>query len=286
MIKFFKYFIQAVFIYLFFLIGKILGLNLSRKIFSFIFNKIGPLIKSNSNIRENLSNFSKNISDTEVELIKSKMWSNYGKTFIEYIFLNKFKKNNSHIKIKGEEKLNEIRQNEKPVIFVSGHFANFELMSMEIFKKKLKLATIYRPLNNYFLNFFMEYLRKKFICKNQIKKGVSGVREAIEYIQNNYSIALMIDQRVTEGEKIKFFNKISFTTTLPAQLALKYDLPIFPIFIERKENDSFEMEIYKPINSSEYKDKFEVSKKLNEILEDMIKRNPSQWIWTHKRWKL
>ena len=92
MIKFFKYFIQAVFIYLFFLIGKILGLNLSRKIFSFIFNKIGPLIKSNSNIRENLSNFSKNISDTEVELIKSKMWSNYGKTFIEYIFLNKFKK--------------------------------------------------------------------------------------------------------------------------------------------------------------------------------------------------
>ena len=214
------------------------------------------------------------------------MWSNYGKTFIEYIYLGSFKKKSNHIIIKNRGVMDEIAKKNKPVIFISGHFANYELMSMELTKTNTKLATIYRPLNNMFLNPFMEYLRKKFICKNQIKKGRSGVKNAIEYIQSNHSIALMIDQRVTEGEKIKFFNKISFTTTLPAQLALKYDLPIFPIFIERKNNDLFEMEIYKPIKSSEYKDKFEISKKLNEILEDMIKRNPSQWIWTHKRWKL
>ncbi len=286
MIKVLKYFTQAIFIYVFFLLGKLIGLNLSRKIFSFVFRNIGPLIKSSESVKNNLLKFSKDISDTEIKLIKSQMWSNYGKTFIEYIFLNKFKDDNLHIKIKGENILNEIKQSGKPVIFVSGHFANFELMSMEISKKKLKLATIYRPLNNYFLNPFMEYLRKKFVCKNQIKKGLSGVKDAIEYIQNNHSIALMIDQRVTEGEKLKFFNEIAFTTTLPAQLSLKYNLPIFPIYIERKENDFFEMEIYEPIDSSKYKDKNEISKKLNEILEGMIKRNPGQWIWTHKRWKL
>ena len=133
----------------------------------------------------------------------------------------------------------------KPVIFVSGHFANYELMSMEITKKDIKLATIYRPLNNYFINPLMEFLRKRYVCKNQIKKGVKGVREAIEYLNKQYSIALMIDQRVSEGEKINFFNKPAFTTTLPAQLALKYDLSIIPVYIERINDNYFKIEFLK-----------------------------------------
>ena len=99
------------------------------------------------------------------------MWKNYGKTFIEYIFLDFFKKNDSHIIIEGMSNLEEVIKQKKPVIFISGHFANYELMSMEIVKKNIKLATIYRPLNNYFLNPLMEYLRRKYVCKNQIKKG-------------------------------------------------------------------------------------------------------------------
>ena len=85
-----------------------------------------------------------------------------------YIQINLGK--NTHITFKGEENLAEIVEKKKPVIFISGHFANFELMSMEITKKNIPLATIYRPLNNLFLNPFMEYLRKKYVCENQIKK--------------------------------------------------------------------------------------------------------------------
>ena len=136
------------------------------------------------------------------------MWKNYGKTFIEYIYLNQLRKNNSHINLIGEENLSLILKDKKPVIFVSGHFANFELMSMEITKRDIKLATIYRPLNNIFLNPFMEYLRKTFVCKNQIKKGINGVRDAINFIKNDHSIALMIDQRVSEGDKINFLTKM------------------------------------------------------------------------------
>ena len=106
-------------------------------------------------------------------------------------------------------------------------------MSMEITKKNINLATIYRPLNNYFLNPFMEYLRKKYVCQNQIKKGINGVRDTINYLKKNHSIALMIDQRVSEGEKVEFFKKPALTTTLPAQLALKFNLSIVPVFIER-----------------------------------------------------
>ena len=212
------------------------------------------------------------------------MWKNYGKTFIEYIFLDKFKKSSTHIKIEGIRHLDKIVEKDIPVIFVSGHFANFELMSMEITKKKIKLATIYRPLNNYFLNPFMEYLRKKYVCKNQIKKGINGVRDAINFVKKNYSIALMIDQRVSEGEKVDFFDKPALTTTLPAQLSLKFNLPIIPVFIER-ENSIFKLKFYDEIVPSNFNNKIELTKKLNEILEQMIIKNPNEWIWTHNRWK-
>ena len=205
MIKSFNYLIQALFIYLFFFIGKLIGLNLSRRFFAIVFSTLGPRFKSNSIIEKNLLNFKEDITYKEKKDIVTNMWENYGKTFIEYIFLNILRKNNSHISISGENILNEIIKKNKSVIFVSGHFANFELMSMEITKRNINLATIYRPLNNFFLNPLMEFLRRKYVCKNQIRKGFSGVRESIEYINKGYSIALMIDQRVSEGEKICFF---------------------------------------------------------------------------------
>ena len=285
MIKPVKYFFEAFFVYLFFLVAKLIGLSLSRKFFSFIFKKIGPIIRSNNIIDKNLLKFSNELSNKEKKEIKSNMWSNYGMTFIEYIFLNNFKKGQSHIDIEGENILRKISLDNKPVIFISGHFANFELMSMEITKKKINLATIYRPLNNFFLNPFMEHVRKKYVCKNQIKKGRRGVKESVEYIKNNHSIALMVDQRVSEGEQIKFFDKEALTTTLPAQLALKYKLDIVPIFIERTNNNLFKMKVYEPIKPSSFKDTSQVSEKLNKIIENMIIKNPNQWIWTHDRWK-
>ena len=285
MIRIINYFFQSFFIYIFFLIGRILGISLSRKIFSSLFKKIGPIFKSKKVINKNLNIFSLKVPEINRKKIISDMWANYGKTFIEYIFLNQLRKNKSQITILGEENLRKIIEQKKPVIFVSGHFANFELMSMEITKRNIKLATIYRPLNNLFLNPFMEFLREKYVCKNQIKKGIKGVRNAIEYLKKGYSIALMIDQRVSEGEKINFFDQDALTTTLPAQLSIKFDLVIMPVFIQREINDNFTIEFHKPINNKNFKNKIELTKELNNILEKMIKKNPSQWIWTHNRWK-
>ena len=285
MTKNFNYFFQAVVIYFLYVLGLILGKTLSKKIFSSIFSTIGPYFKSKKIINENLSIFKDNLSDRERDTIVSNMWKNYGKTFIEYIYLGFYRKNNSHVVIEGEEILRDIIKKNKPVIFISGHFSNFELMSMEISKKNIKLATIYRPLNNFFLNPLMEFLRRKYVCKNQIRKGFSGVRESIEYINKGYSIALMIDQRVSEGEKINFFGKPALTTTLPAQLSLKFGLPIIPVFIERLNDKRFKIKFFDKIDCNDFSNKIEISTKLNQVLEKMIEKNPNEWIWTHNRWK-
>ena len=281
-----NYFLQAVIIYFLFFIGRLIGLNLSRKFFALLFSSVGPYIKSKKIINRNLNIYNENLSSSDKKKIIKNMWKNYGKTFIEYIFLNKFRKNSSHINLIGEENLLQVSQNQKPVIFISGHFANFELMSMEITKHNISLATIYRPLNNIFLNPFMEYLRKKYVCKNQIKKGLSGVKQAMEYINKNYSIALMIDQRVGESERFNLFGKQAHTTTLPAQLSIKFNLDIVPVFIKRELNDQFLIEFKEKISPKIYKNnKKELTEKLNQVLEQMIRDNPDQWIWTHDRWK-
>ena len=285
MIKIINYFFQSIFIYLFFLLGRILGINLSRKLFSSLFIIVGPFFKSKKITENNLNIFLGKNSSVNKKKIINDMWKNYGKTFIEYIFLDYFRNKKSHISLEGKEHLSQIIKKDKPVIFISGHLANFELMSMEITKQNIPLATIYRPLNNFFLNPFMEYLRRRYVCSNQIKKGIKGVRESIEYIKKKHCIALMIDQRVSEGEKVIFFDKPALTTTLPAQLSIKFDLEVIPVFIERDKDNKFKIEFQKAINPKNFKNKFELTRELNVVLEKMITRNPGQWIWTHNRWK-
>ena len=287
--KILKYFIESIFIYTFFLFIKIIGLKQSRKIFSLLFRVIGPLIRSKKIIKENLKIAFPNIEKKDQDIIIKKMWSNYAMTFVEYIFLKRFNKESYHINIKNEKILDEILKKDKPVIFISGHFANFELMSMEIVKKGIKLSTIYRPLNNLFLNPFMEYFRRKYVCKNQIKKGVAGIRHTFNFLKQNYSVALMVDQRVSEGEKVSFFKKKALTTTLPAQLSIKFKCDIIPVCITRQDDGNFLLEFFEKleINKEDKSEKniLEITEKLNSIIEKMIINNPGDWIWTHNRWK-
>ena len=215
------------------------------------------------------------------------MWGNYGRILAEYPFLKNFKNNTfkKYIEIEGLNYLDEIKKNNKKVVFISGHFNNFELMAMYLENSGLDIAAIYRPLNNIFLNGIMEKIRLNHICKKQIKKGKSGTRELLQLFKDGYSIALMIDQRVSEGVKSKLFNRSALTTTIPAQLVKKYSVDVVPVYIERKSGIYFKMHINKPIFFDENKSLEEITDKLNKILEEMILKNPDQWIWSHDRWK-
>jgi len=282
-----KYFFQFLFILIFFLIFKIIGLKNSSALGGKLFKIIGPFFRYSDLIHKNIKKAFPNISQDKIIKITNEMWNNYGRIFAEYMFIKKFRQNRSkkNIIIEGQEILNKIRDKGTPVVFVSGHFSNFELMAMQIEKSGINLSTIYRPLNNFFLNHLMEKIRKNFICKKQIKKGMGGMRELIKLHKKNYSTALMIDQRVTEGIKSIFFNHEAFTTTIPAQLVKKFGVSIVPIYIERFEEIKFKMIVYEPIYFTKDSSVKIITDKLNKILEKMILKKPEQWIWSHNRWK-
>ena len=285
--KIIKYFVEFLFIIILFFIFKLLGLKLASKFGSIIGGLLGPFFRSKKKIIQNIRKALPNEDEKNVEIIINKMWKNYGRILSEYIFIKKFRNsiNENFITIEGEEILTEIKNKQEQVVFVSGHFNNFELMAMQLEKSGINLAAIYRPLNNIFLNKIMERIRKKYICKKQIKKGKSGTRELLESFKKNYSVALMLDQRVSEGIKSNFFGQPALTTTIPAQLVKKFRCKIVPVYIERINEVFFKIKISKPIFYNENTSIEEITLDLNKWLEKMILANPDQWIWSHDRWK-
>ena len=285
--KHIKYFLQFLFISCLLILFMIIGLKFSRIIASKLFSTLGPFFRSKKIIEQNIS-FAFHESDKEFKkVIISNMWKSYGKILAEYVFMKYFRKIKSEkfLKIKGQEILEEIKHSKEPVIFVSGHFDNFELMAMHIEKSGVDLAAIYRPLNNNFLSPMMENIRKKYICRKQIKKGISGTKEILKYFKSGPSIALMIDQRVSQGIKSLLFRNEALTTTIPAQFVKRFNCKVVPIYIERKNNENFMLEIMQPINFDNGETIENITLKLNQLLEKMIIRNPYQWIWSHNRWK-
>ena len=280
------YFLEFILIKILFFFFQLIGYRLSSNLGFFIGRFVGPIFRSKKKIIQNLKKA--NIKHSESpSLIASNVLGNYGRIFAEYVYLKKFRNNElkKYISIDGLEHLENLKKNNKRAVFISGHFNNFELMAMEIEKAGIDLAAIYRPLNNVFLNKTMEQIRKEYICKNQIKKGRAGSREIIKKLSEGKSIALMIDQRVREGEKVKFFDNLATTTTIPAQLAKKYNCELVPIYIERKESNYFKIYISKPIKVGKTKSIQQITEFLNQVLEKMILKNVDQWIWTHDRWK-
>ena len=285
--KYIKYFLQFLFVIIFFSLFKIIGPKISSNIGGKLFEIIGPFFRSKKIIKKNLQLAMPNVDIKKINQISKLMWNNYGRVFAEYMFIKDFRINKlgSNIQVEGKEILDNLKKNNKSAVFISGHFANFELMAMFLEKNGLNLCAVYRPLNNIFINQIMEKIRKKYICKNQVKKGIGGMKKLINLTKQNFSIALMIDQRVSEGIKSKFFNKEAYTTTIPGQLVKKFNMPIIPVHIERFEDVNFKIKIYNPMYFDSESSVESITNNLNKTLENMIRINPEQWIWSHNRWK-
>ena len=281
-----RYFIEYILIIVLFSLFKLLGYRIASELGYSLGKTFGPFFRSKKIIKDNLLKFDSSLTPEKISKISKEMWGNYGRILSEYPYISNFRKGDldKYITFENFEKLEEIKKSQ-PVVFVSAHFSNFELMAMAIEKAGVNLSAIYRPLNNKMVNSIMEPLRKKYICKNQIKKGINGVRESLKFFKQGVSIAIMIDQRVSEGEKINFFNHPAHTTTIPAQFVKKFGCKIQPVHIERYDKINFKITFDDQILIRENSDENSISLELNKWLEKKIRKNPAQWIWSHDRWK-
>ena len=290
--KIIRYFLEFAIVIIFFLIFKIIGLKLSSDLGEIIGKYFGPLFRKKTIAKKNILIAFPDLNENSINEMIERMWKNIGRIFGEYIHINKFSiMDLKKIKIGFANKNNFeiLKKNNKPIVFFSGHFANFELMAKCLQELGFNIGAIYRPLNNIFLNPIMEFIRKKYICPIQIEKGSNGTKKLIKHISTNSPLALMIDQRLSSSIRVPFFNQPASTTTTPAQLAIKYDALLIPVFLKRLEKTNFEFFIEEPLiinRTNDYdKDIFNITQSMNKKIEEFIKRDPAHWLWSHDRWK-
>jgi len=275
-----------------FIFFKLIGRKLSSDLGCKIAKNLGFKFKSKERTIANIRRAFPTLDTLNEQKYLEEMWCNIGRTFSEYVYLKNFREDSGHIILEGMEILDQIKSTKKPTVFISGHFSNFELMAMELDRNNLNIAAIYRPLNNIFLNPLMEFWRKKYICNFQIPKKIpgkegNGTKALLKAVHNKNNIAVMVDQAITQGTKINFFNEPAFTTSIPSQLALKYNYQIVPISIKRLDKYYFKMKILNPIPIDPNNDNEQtIGVKINQEMEKIILANPGQWIWTHNRWKV
>ena len=290
--KIVRYFLEFILVIFFFLVFKIIGLKLSSDLGEIIGKYFGPLFRKRTIAKKNILIAFPNFNEKSINEMIDRMWKNIGRIFGEYIHINKFSIiDNSKKKIvfTNRNDVEILKKNNKPIVFFSGHFANFELMAKCLQELGFNIGAIYRPLNNIFLNPIMEFIRKKYICPIQIEKGSNGTKKLIKHISTNNPLALMIDQRLSSSIRVPFFNQPATTTTTPAQLAIKYDALLVPVFLKRLEKTNFEFFIEEPLiinRTNDYdKDIFNITQGMNKKIEEFIKRDPAHWLWSHDRWK-
>jgi len=273
------------FLLFFYVFCKLLRIDKSSKSIGFVAEKIGPLLGISKRADKNLKKAFQNLNFEERKRIIEKMWNNLGRTSAEFFNIKTLIKDEDRIKIKGKNVIEKYKN--QGVIYVSGHLANWEIIPIAIMRKDKKVAAVFRESNNFLFNNWM-IKQRKLITKNQFPKGISGTKEILNFLKNKGSVAMLVDQKLSNGVKAKFFKMNAMTASVPATLALKYRYPIVPLNVRRIKNVTFEIEFFPSIEINESgnleEDILNFTNKINQFLEEKIIEKPEEWFWLHNRW--
>lgn len=260
----------------------IIGFKNSSRLGGFIFKNLGKYTSYYKIIKKNMSLIITDKKIIETQAIKN--LEQIGKTFFEFFLIKKLKYQIS--KVHNEDILMKIKSENKSYFFVSAHYGNWEITRNYLVNYGFKLHTVYRHANNKYIDKEIQDIRK-LSGAYFYKKGKESAKNMINAIKNNQHIAILIDQKDSSGDDIKFFNLDAKTNTGFASLALKYKKNICPIRSIRKSDGTFEIIIEPPLMYDNFsqKTKTEVTELIyKNHIEEWIRNDPSQWLWAHKRW--
>ena len=268
----------------------LLPLPIASCIGGMIASTLGPLLPINARARNNLRLALPDLSHTESRRIQKKMWENLGRVVAEYPHLKKYRAcpNSKYIETVGDSHLSLIKNQPTGALMFTGHIGNWEVSGIPIIQYGIPIAFVYRAPNNYYVDYILRRARSKSITSNGIPKGILGARKIVEQVKSNGYTAMLVDQKMNDGVSIPFFGSEAMTAPALAQLAIKYDLPIFPVRVERVKGCHLRITIYPKLEITKTgnieQDIIYTMTKVNLILEEWIRERPGEWLWIHNRW--
>jgi KDO2-lipid IV(A) lauroyltransferase len=269
---------------------RLLGIDAASAVGGWIGRNIFYRTRITNHGRDNLRNAYPTMAEPEIEAVLLEMWDNLGRTVAEYAHLEKlrFTGNDPRIEIVNMETAVHVLESGKGILFVSGHFGNWEVMPIAATERGIEGGLVYRPLNNPYVDRWMARQRRKNGPSDQISKGAQGTKRIFTLLRGGKSILMLVDQKTSEGVPAPFFGRMAMTTPAPAALALKLGATILPVTNERLSGARFRMTVHEPIifeSSGDHdRDVLALTSRINAAIEARVRYRPSQWLWIHRRW--
>lgn len=285
-----KHYLEYIIFFLVTRLLRLLPIDKSAGLCSFLARKIGPLIGVTKTARRNLKNiYGDNIN---IDQTIDDLWDNFGRYIGEFPFINALSDEEltQRITFTGLENIEGFKQNNQPFMLFLGHQANWDIAIRKINTLYPKFGIVYRKANNPLVDKEILSERNNSSDVIMIAKGTAGAKNLVRAIKSKMSIAMLVDQKMNDGIEVPFFGKPAMTAPAIARLALQYNYPIVPCQIIRKKRSShFELRLHKPLKIEKtgdmQKDCFNIMKTINLTLEQWIRQHPGQWFWFHNRWK-
>ncbi len=274
-----RFILEAIPAWIFYFLFRLIPVDLASFMCGKIMEFIGPRLRAAKTAEKNLKLCFPDKTEEELKDIKTGMWNNLGRIIGEApsIVHMSTKEFNKRVKIS-----KDFEKFKKPGIYISGHLGNFELAAKISIEQKHNINLVYRPANNKYINLLIKTLRARD-GNRLIPKGRAGLIQILNALNDGQSIGMLVDQRMNDGIDSQFFGMNAKTTSLPAKLAIKYNVPIYISFMKREKACSFTV-YFKKMNCKPTDDPNVITQQINNILESWIRENPQQWFWVHRRW--
>lgn len=250
-----------------------------------ILSAIGPRMGISRVARQNILRAFPEKTDDWRENVLRGMWENLGRVIGEYPHLRRLARD---VEMVNAHYLTDTAAARTPAIFFSGHTANWEISGIAAKKQGLRVNMVYRRPNNIFLDGLLRHARGAGADIGHIAKGNSGGREIVSALRRGEALAILMDQKLSNGVPVPFFGYPAMTAPAAAHFALRFGCPVYPVHIERLSGTRFRLTVEPPLAVADTgdtaADTLAVLGQINARLEDWIRQRPEQWLWLHRRW--
>lgn len=249
---------------------------------------LGPLTSTQRIVERNLDLVFPNMPADQRSKLIADQWESLGRFFFEHPMLDRIIRDPSRVEIVNKARLDQIAEGAAPVVFISGHFSNMEVMSAVIVNSGVKCQITYRAANNPYIEKRFRQSRFRYGVRDFAPKGEEGARDIIKAMGRGESVALMNDQKFNGGIAAPFFGQLAHTAPGPSKFALRFRAPLQPMSVQRTKGARFRVIVHEPIHLSETGDRnadLEAAvRQVNAFMEARILERPHEWWWVHKRW--
>ncbi len=283
------YLLEAALVWPFYGLVWLLPLDWASALGAVLARGIGPRLAAHRRARRTVARAFPEQSDAELEAIARAMWDNLGRVALEYPQLRRIKafSDGARIEVAGAEHLERMRERGGPGIFFGGHLGNWEIPSIPAIQCGVNIAVIYRAANNPYLEPLLRRTRRSN-ANSVIPKGAEGARRTLAQLSQSGFLWMLVDQKMSDGIPVPFFGREAMTAPALAKFALKFELPVVPVRVERLEGARFRVTFHPPMKlpkkGTTATRVAETMRRANALIEGWVRARPEQWLWAHRRW--